>query len=350
MNQTYEPNRPVAPQHRNYLVKAASISKRYGDVRAVDSVSLRVAAGEVYGLVGPNGAGKTTLMRILTGLVTPTSGAYRMGPAVGTGSKPRQVAGEGEGRVTAGSLIEAPAFHAAMSGSANLKLLCEYWGVKRVAADHALDLVGLSAKDRRRPYRQYSLGMKQRLGVAAALIGDPQVVVLDEPTNGLDPESIVGMRDVVRELRASGRAVLLSSHLLSEVEQVADRVGVLSQGRLIAEGTIDEMRRRLQADRWVELEVNDLVAAATLLHDMGLVTTAPGTEGAANGHSAAGTRLRVQLTAELRPHAVNSALVKAGIEVSSLVEVRDSLEDAFLGLLAEPTRNGPTTPVEAITA
>lgn len=351
MNQRQGTNRPGDQHSAHYLVEASALTKVYGDVSAVDGVSLRVAAGEVYGLVGSNGAGKTTLMRILTGLVSPTSGAYRIGGASADGRAPATLKA---GVVTTGSLIEAPAFHQAMTGRASLRLLCDYWGVERAAADRSLDQVGLSAKDRRRRYRQYSLGMKQRLGVAAALVGDPEVVVLDEPTNGLDPESIVGMRTVVRELRAAGRAVLLSSHLLSEVEQVADRVGVLSQGKLIAEGSVDELRRRLQAERWIELEVNDPEAAEAVIRELGLEAVDPAGAKAARrtvaGGATAGTKLRVQLPASLRPHVVNSALVGAGVEVDALVEVHDSLEDAFLDLLGQPTKTAPEKRVKGASA
>ena len=342
-------NRPGEQQSTHFLVEASALTKEYGDVRAVDGVSLRVAAGEVYGLVGSNGAGKKTLMRILTGLVAPTAGAYRIG---GAGAGGRAAATPTAGGVTAGSLIEAPAVYQAMTGRANLRLLCDYWGVERAAADRSLDQVGLSAKDQRRRYRQYSLGMKQRLGVAAALIGDPEVVVLDEPTNGLDPESIVGMRTVVRELRAAGRAVLLSSHLLSEVEQVADRVGVLSQGKLIAEGSVNELRRRLQAERRIELEVNDPETALAVIRGLGLEAVhaagAKATRRTPAGGLIAGTKLRVQLTGSLRPHVINSALVGAGVEVDALVEVHDSLEDAFLDLLGQPAKAPPGPRAEGV--
>lgn len=344
MNQRRESCEPTTSPEADRLVEAHALTKDYGDVRALNDVTLHVKAGEVYGLVGSNGAGKTTLMRILTGLVAPTAGKFRVGNversangarrlpnSAATSTATSSAAATTAPAVTTGSLIEAPAFYPSMSGRANLRLLSDYWGVERSAADHKLDLVGLSSKDRRRPYRQYSLGMKQRLGVAAALLGNPAVVVLDEPTNGLDPESIVGMRDIVRKLRAGGAAVLLSSHLLSEVEQVADRVGVLSEGRLIAEGHTEELRLRLRAGRWLELEVNEPARAEQVVRGLGIL---------ADG--ATGTRLRVQLDGTLEPHAVNAALVAAGIQVNHLAEARGSLEATFLELLAAPEQQTNT--------
>lgn len=303
------------------LIDVQAITKAYRrGVRTLDRVTLHVNAGEVYGLVGPNGAGKTTLMRILTGLSSATEGDVQIG--------------SGRRAVTVGSLIESPTFYPSMSGRANLTLLCEYWGVRRGEADRALDRVGLSTRDRRRRYRHYSLGMKQRLGIAAALLGDPEIVVLDEPTNGLDPESIVGMRDLVRQLRDDGCAVLLSSHLLGEVELVADRVGILAEGRIIAEGGIDELRRGLAAGRWIDVEVDLPEPAKAVAQKLGLTPAAE-----------SGRRLRFLVAGSTESHELNRALVGAGIQVSALAEVRESLEAAFLELLAEP--GSRSEPVQA---
>lgn len=305
------------------LVDARGVAKAYrGGMRALDGVTLQVMAGEVYGLVGPNGAGKTTLMRVITGLITPTAGIVRLYSDAGAGT------------ATIGSLIEAPAFFPGMSGRENLRLLGEYWGIERAAADRALDGVGLGVRDRRRSYRHYSLGMKQRLGVAAALLGNPGVVVLDEPTNGLDPEAIVAMRDVVCRLGEDGRAVLLSSHLLSEVELVANRVGILAKGRLVAEGGVEDLRRRLPARRWITIGVNNPGHAAGVVRSLGLGVAADG-----------GGSLRILLAGQVEAHEVNSALVAAGLQVHSLVQDQDSLETAVLDLLAEPTPIG-AAPVE----
>lgn len=288
-------------------------------MRALDEVTLRVAAGEVYGLVGPNGAGKTTLLRALTGLVAPTSGRVRLG--------------DGESTTVIGSLIESPAFYPSMSGHRNLTLLCAYWGLPREAADGALERVGLTTRDGRRPFRHYSLGMKQRLGIAAALLGDPGVVVLDEPTNGLDPEAIAGVRDIVRGLRERDCAVLLSSHLLGEVEQVADRVGVLASGRLVAEGTVDELRHRLRGRRRVEVEVDDPGRAAVAVRGLGLAVA-----------DDTGGRVLFELDDAIEPHDVNRVLVGAGLRVNALTEVGDSLEATFFGLVAGAVPSGKGSP------
>lgn len=292
------------------LVDACEIGKTYrGGVRALDGVTLHVVAGEVYGLVGPNGAGKTTLLRALTGLVAPTSGSVRIRGA------------ESDGVI--GSLIESPAFYPSMSGHRNLTVLCHYWGVARSAADRALERVGLTTRDGRRSFRHYSLGMKQRLGIAAALLGDPGIVVLDEPTNGLDPEAIAGVRGIVRHLRDQGCAVLLSSHQLGEIEQVADRVGVLAAGRLVAEGTVDELRHLFRVHRWIEVEVDDPGRAAVVGQELGLTVT-----------DEAGGRVRFELSDAIEPHDVNGMLVGAGVRVNALMQVGDSLEATFFGLVS----------------
>jgi ABC-2 type transport system ATP-binding protein len=216
----------------NLPVQTERLTKRYGALTAVDAISLTVRPGEVYGFLGPNGAGKTTTLRMLLGLVRPTTGTVRLfGRPLGGG---RQVA-----RV--GALIEGPAFYPYLSGRDNLRVLARYAGVAADRVRVVLELVDLAARGGDR-YATYSLGMKQRLGVAAALLKDPQLLILDEPTNGLDPAGMADMRTLIRRLNAAGCTVLLSSHLLGEVQQICDRVGVVSQGRLVAESTVAELR------------------------------------------------------------------------------------------------------------
>src|SRR5215217_7837380 len=213
------------------LVEVTGLTKRYGDILAVDGVDLTVNPGEVYGFLGPNGAGKTTTLRILTGLIAPTSGTVRV-----LGGAP----GQAQVLARTGSMIESPAFYPYLSGLDNLRLLAEYGGVPRPRIQQVLRLVDLADRARDR-FSTYSLGMKQRLGVAAALLKDPELVILDEPTNGLDPAGMRDMRALLRRLSGEGRTVVLSSHLLGEVEQVCDRVAVISSGRLVVESSVGEL-------------------------------------------------------------------------------------------------------------
>jgi ABC-2 type transport system ATP-binding protein len=215
-------------------IVAKDLRKRYGDVNAVDGVSLTVEDGEFFGILGPNGAGKTTTLRMLLGLVRPTSGtATVLGRAAGAGDVGSHV----------GALVEGPGFFPYLSGRQNLRMLARYRGLPdgSAAAEGALERVDLADRGDDR-FKTYSLGMKQRLGVAAALLGDPELIVLDEPTNGLDPAGMADMRALVVALAHGGQTVVLSSHLLAEVQEICDRVGVIDNGRLLRESTVSELR------------------------------------------------------------------------------------------------------------
>jgi ABC-type multidrug transport system ATPase subunit len=214
------------------VVTTQGLTKRYGDRLAVDGVSMTVRRGEVYGFLGPNGAGKTTTLRMALGLVRPTSGSVRvLGQPAGSPSVTARV----------GALIEGPGFYPSLSGRDNLRVLARYCGLPESAADDALARVELTDRGSDR-FRSYSLGMKQRLGVAAALMGSPELIVLDEPTNGLDPAGMVEMRALIGDLARGGQTVVLSSHLLAEVQDICDRVGVIHRGRLLSESTVAELR------------------------------------------------------------------------------------------------------------
>jgi len=288
------------------VLRATGLTKRYpGGVLAVDGVDLAVQRGEVYGFLGPNGAGKTTMMRMLLGLIRPTSGTVDL-----LGEPP----GSPAGLARVGALIESSGFYPYLSGLDNLRILARYGGVPRGRIDAVLDAVDLTdrAGDR---FATYSLGMKQRLGVASALLGDPELLVLDEPTNGLDPAGMADMRALVRRLGAEGRAVLLSSHLLGEVQQICDRVGVISGGRLIAESTVAELRG--QAALVIAAAPLD-VAARRAVQLLG-----------ADRVQVVGAELR--LTAgEAEAAEINRELVAAGVEVSELRRAERSLEEVFL--------------------
>jgi ABC-2 type transport system ATP-binding protein len=289
------------------VIDTADLTKRYDDVLAVDRLALRVRRGEVYGFLGPNGAGKSTTLRMLLGLVRPTSG----GAAV-LGAPP----GSPEGLARIGAMIEAPAFYPFLSGRDNLQVLARYAGVAARQVDEVLDEVDLESRAGDR-VAGYSMGMKQRLGVAAALLKDPELLILDEPTNGLDPAGMAEMREFIRSLGRDGRTVLLSSHLMGEVEQVCDRVGVIRAGALVAEGTVDELRGR----SGLRVRAEPAGAAARVIGAL------PGVEGVSRVDG------RLDVTVDpVQAAAINRALVEAGLDVTELYAAKASLEDVFLEL------------------
>jgi ABC-type multidrug transport system ATPase subunit len=293
------------------VIETHELGKQYREgIVAVDRLSMQVRRGEVYGFLGPNGAGKTTTLRMLLGLIRPTSGK-----ALVLGAPP----GSPEGLARIGALIETPTLYPYLSGRDNLRVLARYAGVPEDQIEAVLDEVGLTTRGGDR-FRTYSLGMKQRLGIAAALLKDPELLILDEPTNGMDPAGMAEMRSFIRNLGRGRRTVLLSSHLMSEVEQVCDRVGVISKGRLVGEGTVDELRGR--ETLWVRAE--PLEQAVNLLGSLGSVEQVARSDGG----------LRVTADPAAAP-AINRALVEAGIAVGELRPERASLEKVFLELTEE---------------
>jgi len=293
------------------VVATHALTKRYGKtITAVDALDLEVHRGEVFGFLGPNGAGKTTTLRMLLGLIRPTSGSAQVAE-----HRP----GEPAGLARIGSLVESPAFYPYLSGRENLKVVADYAGLPHDRVDGALEEVELlpRAKDR---FGTYSMGMKQRLAVAAALIKEPDLMILDEPTNGLDPQGVVEMRTLIRRLGKGSRTVLLSSHLLNEVEQTCDRVAIIRKGKLVAQGTVDELRG--QATLIVKATPSD-AARRSLVQLLGqaAVTGVDGT-------------LRLSVSPD-RAADINAALVSAGIRVSELRPAERTLEEVFLSLTGE---------------
>ena len=298
-----EESRPDASS----LVRTRGLTKRYGGITAVNDLDLSVGRGEVYGFLGPNGAGKTTTLKMLLGLIRPTSGSAKvLGRAPGTPG----------GLAKIGALVESPAFYPYLSGKNNLKVMARYSGVSNRRVAEVLETVELSGRAKSR-YRKYSLGMKQRLGVAAALLKDPDLLILDEPTNGLDPKGMADMRVLIRRLGKDERTVLLSSHLLGEVEQVCDRVGVIHKGRLISEGAVEDLRGGEAL----------LVRAEPLEEAARIAGRLEGVEGVEKTNGA----LRLK-TAPERAAEINAKLVSAGLRVSELRPAERSLETAFLEL------------------
>ena len=291
------------------MITTHNLTKRFGQVEAVREVSLDVREGDRYGLLGPNGSGKTTLVRMLLGLVYATSGEISvLGHRV-----PRHVS---RALPEIGALIEEPAAYPHLSGRANLRLLdaAGPHGVRRTRrrrVDEALEQVGLAGIDRR-PVRAYSLGMRQRLGLAAALVRRPRLLILDEPTNGLDPRGIRDMRDLLISLNESGVTVFLSSHLLPEVSALCTRIGVLDSGRLVLQDQLASLRE--PSGRVLVSTDDPELAAATL---DGLVEHRDGAD------------LVIRST---EPAALNARLVGAGVPVRSLQVQQRTLEDVVLSV------------------
>lgn len=296
----------------SYAVATDGLTKRYGKrgILALDGLRLRVKHGEVYGLLGPNGAGKTTALRMLVGLTRPTSGtALVLGRAPGS---PASLTG-------VGAMIEAPDFYPFLSGRDNLRVMANHADIPGERVDGVLAQTELTSRADDK-FGRYSMGMKQRLGVAAALLKDPELLILDEPTTGLDPAGIAEMRVLLRRLGRGTRTVLLSSHLMTEVEQTCDRVGVIHKGRLVVEGTLDDLRGR------PELHVR----AHPLDRARELVTALPYVESIRSDADV----LVIRTDAE-RAGEINRELVESGVEVSELRLVHPSLEEVFLNLVRE---------------
>lgn len=295
---------------RDTVIATQGLTKRYGQRTAVNDLSLEVRGGEIYGFLGANGAGKTTTMRMMLGLIAPTSGT-----ATVMGHRP----GSRESLAEVGSMIETPAFYGHLSGRDNLRYLAQLSGTDVRRVDATLHQVGLLARADD-TFNAYSLGMKQRLGVALALLKDPALLILDEPTNGLDPGGMAEMRQLIRQLGAEGRSVVISSHLMTEIEQVADRVGIIAGGALIREATVDELR----GEDSLVISADPVEDAAVLIGAMSGVRHVE-----RQGHG-----LRVWLVAgeSPRPGTINARLVREGIEVRELRTDRPSLETVFLKL------------------
>ncbi|GGB14560.1 ABC transporter ATP-binding protein [Flexivirga endophytica] len=299
-------------------IETRGLTKVFGAQRAVDGIDLQVPTGSVYGFLGPNGSGKTTTIRMLLGLVSPTDGDHEI-----LGHPMPQELTTALHRV--GSLIEGPAFHSHLSGLANLRRLDAADARSDASSSErrvheALDRVGLKPAANKR-FRTYSLGMKQRLAIAAALLAPRDLLVLDEPTNGLDPQGTREVRHLVSTLAAEGITVLISSHLLGEIQQICSHVGVMRAGQLVAQGSIEELRATQTAqlvvhtpDPRLAAEVLTRVGVAAVRYEDEVVTGEPGAE---------------------PPERISAALADAGIRLRRFAIDRPSLEDLYVSLTGE---------------
>jgi ABC-2 type transport system ATP-binding protein len=313
-------SRPAAPRKTpagGWAVEAHGLTKRFGNNVAVDDVELQVPRGSAFGYLGPNGAGKTTLIRTLLGLTGANSGTMSLLGVPVPAERSRAL-------TRVGAIVDEPRFHHHLTGRENLRMLAAArGGGAGPQIGPALERVGLAqrADDK---VRTYSMGMRQRLGVAACLLADPDLLILDEPMNGLDPAGMHEMRAMIRSLADEGRAVMLSSHLLDEVERTCDGVAIVDHGRVIRQGPIDELVRGA-AGRVIRLDCSDAPAAVRLIEAAGLGASA----------SLAEAELTVTLPAGASRETVaevNRRLVEAGISVYGLREVQASLEDWFLSV------------------
>lgn len=293
------------------VIETKSLTRRFGKHLSVKNIDLQVPKGEIYGFLGPNGAGKTTTIRMLLGLIRPTSGEIRIFDESLDGHEMSILQ-------KIGSLVEAPSYYAHLSGFQNLKIMTTMLGLSERRIGEVLDIVRLS-KDARRPVKGYSLGMRQRLGIAMALIGSPELLILDEPTNGLDPAGIQEIRDLITRLPHDyGVTVLVSSHMLSEVEQMATHVGIIHQGELIFQDSLHALTARSMPQ--LRIETDDSQSAASLLQQL--------------GWKAQTDDDTVVIPTVDRPQSAMAveALVRQGYPVYRVNESRKTLEDIFLEL------------------
>ncbi|WP_167958060.1 ABC transporter ATP-binding protein [Anaerosporobacter faecicola] len=295
----------------NFLIETKQLTKIYGDQTTVNAVSIHVGKGRIYGLLGRNGAGKTTIMKMILGLTPITSGEVKV---FGQNMK------GGEKRIypRIGAIIETPGFYPNLTGTENLEIFAKLRGTAAPnAVKNSLEVVGLPYKDKKL-FSKYSLGMKQRLGIANAILHDPELLILDEPTNGLDPIGIAEMRKFIKKLSVEyGKTILISSHILSEIALLADDIGIIDQGILLEESSMEELRQK--NGRYIQVQVSDLPKATLILERQFGVKE----YSVQDDHT-----LRLYNTT-LDMAAINKALVMQDVAVISSAFCNDTLEDYF---------------------
>ena len=293
------------------ILSITNLNKRFGPVHAVKNVSLSIQKGNVYGILGPNGSGKSTTLGIVLNVVNKTSGEYSwFGGTLQTHEALKKV----------GAIIERPNFYPYMTAQENLELVCKIKGIHNQKVREKLELVGLWERHDSK-FRTFSLGMKQRLAIASALLNDPEILILDEPTNGLDPQGIHQIRDIIRIIAAQGTTILLASHLLDEVEKVCSHVLVLRKGEILYSGTVDGMTSN---EGFFELQASDNNALKAALAQHEAVEKAVEEDG----------KIMVYLKSPLDPSELNRFLAQKQIFISHLIKRKNSLEEQFLELTA----------------
>lgn len=294
------------------MIRTESLTKVYNNVKAVDSIDINIGNGEICGFVGPNGAGKTTTIGMLVGLIEPTGGKCFIKDIEVT-RNPLQV------KRMIGYLPEGVGFYANLSARQNLRYLSKFYGLNEAEANarisELLAYVGLANVDK--PVGAFSRGMRQRLGLARALLNDPEVIFLDEPTNGLDPEGVIQFRKIIKEQAAKGKTIFFSSHILDEVQHVCNTICIISKGRIMAQGTLDEVRKKMRKDERMTIKIK-VVGTMPKLTDPGIVD-ATYNDGTATLH------VQSDIVNE-----VASELMKSGVRIREIKVEEESLEDIFL--------------------
>ena len=291
------------------ILTIQNLSKRYGRIQALKNVSFSIQKGHVYGILGPNGSGKSTTLGIVLNVVNKTSGDYKWFDGnVQTHEALKKV----------GAIIERPNFYPYMTAEENLKLVCKIKSINYSKIGEKLDLVGLSERKNSK-FSTFSLGMKQRLAIASALLNDPEILILDEPTNGLDPQGIHQIRDIIKEIASQGTTILLASHLLDEVEKVCSHVVVLRKGEVLYSGSVDGMSAN---EGFFEISSDDNLALKSALHSHQAVAEVKDEDG----------KVLVYLKADLSAQELNQFLFSRNIILSHLVKRKNSLEAQFLEL------------------
>ncbi|WP_353163864.1 ABC transporter ATP-binding protein [Empedobacter brevis] len=293
----------------NKVLEITQLTKKFGSFTAVNNVSFSVEKGNVYGLLGPNGSGKSTTLGMILNVINPTAGSSKW-----FGKEP-----DNDSLKKIGAIIESPKFYPYLSAQKNLEIVADIKEADYSKIDEKLELVGLLSRKKDK-FQQYSLGMKQRLAIAGALLNDPEVLILDEPTNGLDPQGIIQIRELIIKIAEQGTTIILASHLLDEVEKVCSHVVVLNQGKMLYAGSVDQMNSSFGS---IEVSASNMESLEYTLKTFSFVSKV----------TKENNKLLAVLTEEKDPAEINKTLYEHGIIVNHLVKRRESLEQQFFQLI-----------------
>ncbi|WP_038331204.1 ABC transporter ATP-binding protein [Empedobacter falsenii] len=293
----------------NKVLEINQLTKKFGSFTAVNNVSFSVEKGNVYGLLGPNGSGKSTTLGMILNVINPTAGSWKWFDQEPDNDSLKKI----------GAIIESPKFYPYLSAEKNLEIVADIKEVNYAKIDEKLELVGLLSRKKDK-FQQYSLGMKQRLAIAAALLNDPEVLILDEPTNGLDPQGIIQIRELIIKIVQQGTTIILASHLLDEVEKVCSHVVVLNQGKMLYAGSVDQMNSSFGS---IEVAAQNMESLEYTLKTFSFVSKV----------TKENNKLFAVLSEEKDPAEINKMLYEQGIIVNHLVKRKESLEQQFFQLI-----------------